>query len=286
MIESVPRINSPEVDEYSLSALALDDRLSENCTSLTVHEKQLVENNLGLVGFLVKKIKYDPRGVYSKEDLYQEGSLALIHSAQNYNQELGNQFSSYASKNIAGTTFRYVKRNSSFIWIPENIWHAQKDYIDISSRLTQELSGDATLGDVTSSGYSFKKETIMLAEAKSDSISGLENLIGSNKTRGGKKIIAEALTADLFSFEETSDEKIDNQKSVKNLIQNAELNPRETEAIKLRFRLGAAPALGQQALQELSEVGKKLDITGERARQIIVMAMKKLKLAAGVTDEK
>jgi len=102
---------------------------------LTDTQKQLVEENMGLVSFVAKML-----GIYDK-DVLQEGYMALMKCVQNYKENLGFQFSTYAISNIKWVMLkankeekeglikqpRRNKKRTNYIPIEEN------DFVDISS---------------------------------------------------------------------------------------------------------------------------------------------------------
>ncbi len=78
-------------------------------------DKKFLENEK-LIWFAINSGHYG--GLAEKEDLYQEGCLALINAVEKYDESLG-EFSTYAVKAIKRSLSRYVSENIHSIRIPE-----------------------------------------------------------------------------------------------------------------------------------------------------------------------
>lgn len=64
---------------------------------LTPEQAKLVEDNLGLVGYMLKSVKHLPA---FSEELVSIGNMALIRAAKCYDPASGNKFSTYACNGI------------------------------------------------------------------------------------------------------------------------------------------------------------------------------------------
>lgn len=85
---------------------------------LTVKEKKLITDNIGLVRSIAGKYK---NRRLSYEDLVQEGTMGLIHAAQKYDPEKG-IFSSYAYRWIQRYLQGYLAKNAYAINIPFSVF--------------------------------------------------------------------------------------------------------------------------------------------------------------------
>ena len=78
---------------------------------MTIEERnKLVEENLGLVGHICRKVYPSCVGP-NFDDFFQIGCLGLVEAADNYDPSTENQFSTYAYKFIAGRVSRAMKHD-------------------------------------------------------------------------------------------------------------------------------------------------------------------------------
>ena len=75
----------------------------------TEERNELVLQNEKLIWFTIRKYHFDFLG--DREDLYQEGCIALMRAIDNYNKEEG-ELSTYAIKSIKNHLYRYVNENN------------------------------------------------------------------------------------------------------------------------------------------------------------------------------
>lgn len=91
-------------------------------------ENKMIEENLNLVGFCLKKYKASPN---EWEDLYQEGCLGLVGAVKRFNPDLGIKFSTFAIPCIIGYMKRYKRDHCHTIRLPRDAYALQfkiKDY--------------------------------------------------------------------------------------------------------------------------------------------------------------
>lgn len=70
------------------------------------------EENMPLVGFVLQKHFKQYLGSSCHEDLMQEGYLALWRSCQKFDEDLGYQFSSYATNSIRYAMLNYLRKEN------------------------------------------------------------------------------------------------------------------------------------------------------------------------------
>lgn len=85
-------------------------------------------------GLIFEAVKHF-EGLADKEDLAQEGFLALSKAAMNYDNSRGMSFASYASKRIKWWMLRYIE-NDSTIRIPVGICQQIRNYNNVRAKLT------------------------------------------------------------------------------------------------------------------------------------------------------
>ncbi|NLO88745.1 MAG: sigma-70 family RNA polymerase sigma factor [Clostridia bacterium] len=90
--------------------------------------RELVENNIGLVGYVVNS--FSPRNKQEDEEFYSQGCLGLVKAARTFKPESGVQFASYAViciKNEIRLFLRTRKRYEKRFCYLENELPGQQD---------------------------------------------------------------------------------------------------------------------------------------------------------------
>ena len=90
--------------------------------------RELVENNIGLVGHVVNS--FSPRNKQEDEEFYSQGCLGLVKAAKTFNPNNGVQFASYAViciKNEIRLFLRTRRRYEKRICLLENDLPGQQD---------------------------------------------------------------------------------------------------------------------------------------------------------------
>lgn len=221
---------------------------------------KLVRSNLRLVVNIAKR--FSGRGM-TLGDLIEEGNLGLLRAVDTFDPEHGVRFSTYASWWIKQSIKRAILANSQPIHIPtymvELINHWRYLTADLESQLgrTPELEEMAGEMKVPLRKAKAIQQIVSVVDAgfqgdSTEESAGLNEAIQDNKITAPEDVIG-------------SDEEI--AKAVKLL---SEIDPREAEILNLRFGLD-----GQEPLT-LKQIGKKLDLTRERVRQIQRNALARL----------
>jgi RNA polymerase sporulation-specific sigma factor len=103
--------------------------MENNCPSKgDVSYRELVENNIGLVGHVVNS--FAPRNKLEDEEFYGQGCLGLVKAAKTFNPENGVLFASYAViciKNEIRLFLRTRRRYERRICLLENILPGQHE---------------------------------------------------------------------------------------------------------------------------------------------------------------
>jgi len=225
--------------------------------------KKLAAANLRLVVSIAKK--YVGRGVYFL-DLISEGNLGLIKGIKLFKIEKGYRLSTYATWWIRQAITKAIADQARTIRIPVNMVEDINRYTRINSNLYSELNREATPREIAlEMGVSEDKiAEIMMANATSNMIS-LQALKGID----GYDEIGDFI----------SDEKAENPEEQGMLIEQKEklhkilktLENREEKVLRLRY------GFEDNIPRTLAEIGKELEITKERVRQIEERAIRKLR---------
>lgn len=222
----------------------------------------LVNSNLRLVVYNAKK--YSHIGNLPFEDLIQEGIIGLITGIEKFDYKTGHKLSTYVTFWIRQAISRYISNNGRLIRLPVHIYEklsrfnkARKKYIDENGiepdNKTMAEIMDTDVNDIEK-----------LIEYSRDTLS-LNKTIGDEEDTTLEDMVADKnnISPEEFSINSMLKEDVDKILST--------LKEREREVIRLRY------GLDDNVPQTLESVGKKLNVTRERIRQIENVALKKLK---------
>lgn len=140
-------------------------------------KSKLVNINSPLVMSIVKR--FIGRG-YDKDDIFQIGCIGLIKAIENFNSDIGVQFSTYAVPMILGEIRRFVRDDGPVKVsrsIKENIFKIKK----AQESLAAKLNRDATISELTDV-TSLSKEDILIAMDAQRPTESLFAKIGSDES--------------------------------------------------------------------------------------------------------
>lgn len=140
---------------------------------------RVVEEHRGLVWMVVHRIP--ERGIMSKDDLAQEGFLALMRAIDLFDADKGFRFSTYASNAIHREVVRALQNYGTTIRIP--VAHHHKDMDDEYHNLMYPASFNAPVGDDGAEFADFLADE--RAEAEFESLFGDGIEIGSSVLNPG-----------------------------------------------------------------------------------------------------
>src|SRR5215208_3292113 len=208
---------------------------------------RMINSNLRLV--VANARRYQGQGL-ALGDLIQEGMLGLIRAVEKFDWRKGFRFSTYATLWIRQAIQRGLENTSRTIRLPVHVAQRSRKVGRVERELTTKLGHEPT------------EEEIEIRKAD-------RAVVSLNKPVGDD---GDTEFGDLLSIETAPvDEEVHEQLSSETLLSAiAELPEQERNVIEMRF--GA----GDQEPQTLSQAGKKLGVSTERARQIEERALRRL----------
>lgn len=226
---------------------------------------RLIEGNLRLVVSIAKR--FQGRGV-PLEDLIAEGNVGLVRAVERFNPAMGVAFSTYATWWIKQSVFRAFESMRS-IRLPGHITESMRKIHAATAQLAEALGREPRDEEVAVSA-NMPLQKIEKLRILSQPILSMESPTG-HSSDGESGILAELLPDTGEAAPDTRVELADLLATLKQILKV--LPARERYIINQRFGLdGAAP-------QTLEMIGRHLNVTRERARQLQEEALIRLRNA-------
>lgn len=250
-------------------------------------ESEILQRNLKLMNYVIRS-RFKALLV-EQEELYEICLESLFNAVRRFDASRGFRFSSYAYKYIYGTVIRNCQKLTGYKW--EDYWNRYKikKYLDSASEV---LGYRADINDLVDMGFidkSYLKSNSLVSvylnsyfesdiEPDDDNISFEEYELFDESDYN---------IVNNVSVENYFEEELDNKMLSDTFVEVLDtLTSREKFVIVLRYGLDRDKFLesnekklcaGYSDQLTLEQVGKVLDITRERVRQIEMKALRKLR---------
>ena len=239
------------------------EKTMENEEERNPEVEALIESNLRLVlkianDFLGRGLPWD--------DLVSEGNRGLVIAARRYDPSRGAKFSTYSACWIKQAIHQAIAEQGQTVRVPMgtqiNARKIRKAVRELAARLRREPTDEEVAAEAGVPLATVER----LRGTRQVDMSSLNTPVDTEMTEGMELI--ETVSDETFPAPDEEMIRIEDVEQLLKLLDT--LSERERKVICLRFGIGGEP------VRTLDQVGRELECTNERVRQIQNIALKKL----------
>lgn len=224
----------------------------------------IVEHNMRLVRFVASKFTDNEEDL---QDLINEGVIGMMHAIELFDYKRGLKFSTYAVHWIRQSITRYIAVCGRTIRLPVHVNEKISKINKFRTAFTADNGREPTHEEI-SEELGFKPDLVALYIDYSRDIASLDKNVGDD----------DATLSDFIASDKPSPEQIAESNDITQRVRAAideALTSKEAFVIRQRYGL----IDGEK--HTLDEIGKQMNITRERVRQIEATALGRLRKSLG-----
>ncbi len=229
----------------------------------------LIQANSQLVAEVVRRLSDSATISFNLDDMYQAGMIGLLRAVEDLDVSLGYQIPTYWIKQ---TILKALADCSTLIRLPVHYRRKIRKYLTAENALWFELARQPTSAEISLE----IKEPITVVEELQFSISNYHFVSLDHLTDIEKQSCSKMIWDDDPTTPEQKYDKIELETTINTMLA-LHLTDRDRQVLIHRF------GLNNNHAKTLDAIGKKLNITRERVRQIEKRALKKLQTPKNIT---